>query len=896
MSVHTLAAPAEPGGVAPSDLLHIAEKAVELAQSRPQEARALALSVLRDAKLPKSAGAVAVAERALGQISTLLEDLGSAHEHLSRSIRYARTAGDRHGEAEARLSRAFCLAQEGLFKAAFVELDRAETEMSSSDRDMGRLHNQRALVWWLKGGYEQALPHFSRAAERSRRAADELNLVRVLINRGVVHGRLGSYAAAQRDLLHSEELAARLELPLLAAVIGQNLGWVAAQRGDVPLALRCYDQAERDYQPHCEDLGTLLLDRCDVLLGARLLSEATQTAERALTVFGEGGVATSIPEAQLYLAESTLLAEDASAARAHAQAAVDGFTRQRRAGWTALARYALLRARLLDESFEPAEGRRAALRVAAALDARGLHEQALDVRVVAARMALTAGKVALAKRELAAASSARKRGTVERRARAWHAEALLRLAGGERNRARSAVRAGLRILEEHREMLGATDLRAAASAHRVDLARLGFQMAIEDGRADEALSWVERSRAGLVRLRTARPPHDETLAQLLAQLRATLRDIEVAVRAGEKIAALRARQAQLERKIRDYCRSLPARDDGGPAPAAGVAALAERLGDRALVEYVVHDKSLYALVLVDGRAGVRRLGSAAEVAAAARILSMLLDRVARQLGSPARRQDNLDRLLRQARVIDDLVFAPLAEELGGRELVVVPTGPITSVPWSALPSCGGRPVSIAPSATVWHEAGAAQAPVSATTALVSGPGLPEAEPEVRRLAALYPHAQLLTGADASVARTLSAINGAAFVHIAAHGNFRADNPLFSALWLADGPLTVYDLEGTAVAPRNVVLAACDSARHTTHPGDDLLGLGAAFLSLGTQVLIASLVSLPDGQSTELMIDLHTRLRAGQHPATALAATQQRASTGDPETFAAAAGLVCFGAG
>jgi CHAT domain-containing protein len=167
---------------------------------------------------------------------------------------------------------------------------------------------------------------------------------------------------------------------------------------------------------------------------------------------------------------------------------------------------------------------------------------------------------------------------------------------------------------------------------------------------------------------------------------------------------------------------------------------------------------------------------------------------------------------------------------------------------------------------------------------------------VRKLGLLYPDGQLLAGADTTVERTVAALDGAALAHIAAHGDFRTDNPLFSALWLADGPLTIYDLEGMAVAPRTVVLAACDSARHTSQPGDDLLGLAAAFLSLGTTVLIASLVSLPDGQSSGLMLDLHTRLHAGQRPAAALAATQQQAADGDVHAFAAAAGFVCFGAG
>src|SRR4029077_4897881 len=102
---------------------------------------------------------------------------------------------------------------------------------------------------------------------------------------------------------------------------------------------------------------------------------------------------------------------------------------------------------------------------------------------------------------------------------------------------------------------------------------------------------------------------------------------------------------------------------------------------------------------------------------------------------------------------------------------------------------------------VWYEAAGFPAPPEhATTLLASGPGLPDSEIEVRELGQLYPQGRVLTGADATVERTLATLDGAALAHIAAHGDFRTDNPLFSALWLADGPLTIYDLEGIRSAP------------------------------------------------------------------------------------------------
>ena len=49
-------------------------------------------------------------------------------------------------------------------------------------------------------------------------------------------------------------------------------------------------------------------------------------------------------------------------------------------------------------------------------------------------------------------------------------------------------------------------------------------------------------------------------------------------------------------------------------------------------------------------------------------------------------------------------------------------------------------------------------------------------------------------------RVLGALDGAPLAHIAAHGTFRADSPLFSSLRMDDGPLTVHDFERLGRAP------------------------------------------------------------------------------------------------
>ena len=122
---------------------------------------------------------------------------------------------------------------------------------------------------------------------------------------------------------------------------------------------------------------------------------------------------------------------------------------------------------------------------------------------------------------------------------------------------------------------------------------------------------------------------------------------------------------------------------------------------------------------------------------------------------------------------------------------------------------------------------------------------------------------------AMVARVLDAIDGAAIAHIAAHGVFRADSPLFSSIRLDDGPLTVYDLERLHRGPRMLVLSSCDSGLAAPAGADEVLGLASSLIPLGTAGIVASVVPVNDLAVIPLMIALHRELRAGASLAAAL---------------------------
>jgi tetratricopeptide (TPR) repeat protein len=861
-----------------------AAEAVRLAaidSHRALELAGEARTALRSAPDPEAAPLV---ERALGLVGIELGRMPEAVRHLRRAVRLADAAGLDREAAEARLDLSAALVLHGRPESGLAEAERARAVLKGSAA--ARSLMRRALILQRRGHYREALDGYRQALAGLRRAGDREYEARLLCNRGVLHAFRGEFAAAEADLRRAERLHTEQGRPLQVAHIHHNLAWLAARRGDAPAALALYDRTDEEYRELGSDRGVLLQDRCEVLLSVNLVAESRETAEQAVAELERSHLDFDLPEARLTLAHAALLDGDPETAREQARRADRAFTRQRRCAWAALARAAALRAAWAAGERSPAL-LASARRTATELAARGWAAEALDARIIAGRVALELGRPGVAARELERAGAARRRGPVRLRVAAWHAEALLRAARGNARGARAAVGAGLRVVEAHRAALGATELRAQATAHAAELGAMGVRLALASGRARAVLAALERCRASTWDVRPPRPPLDPALAHDLAELRQVAGEIRTTVLDGGDPAPLLQRQRHLEGAVRR--RSHHARGAAG-APDLAIPApqrLIPRLGERALVDLIDSGGRLAAVTLAGGRARLWDLGPSAAAVRELATLSFALRRLALGTARPATASALAATATEAARRLDAIVLAPLARELDGRPLVIVPTAELHATPWPALASCAGRPLTVAPSATLWHRCSAPAVRAPGPPLLVAGPGLPEAAAEVRALRGQYPNAVCLVGEAATAAAVTEAFGRAGLAHIAAHGRFRGDNPLFSALDVADGPLTVYDLEAAGSAPDRLVLSACESALGTV-VGAELMGLLSSLFTLGTRTVVGSVVPVRDDQTRELMVRLHGRLRAGRSPAEALAACQ--AELPSASTF------VCFGAG
>lgn len=901
-----------------------ATRALEAVQSRPGDAARWARELLADPTC--TAAEQATANWALGRAWGELGQLDDARSAFEEGLRVALGTDQLEVAAEIRVSLASCLLHAGATTEALAELDAAEPDMRTNGAK-GRLVLQRGLISYHLGDLDESLARFDQADEYLALDPDKLSRIRLLVNRGVANTVVGHLSRAETDLVTARQLADELgNQVLLGAGTAQNLGFLASRKGDYPAALRWLADARAAY----EELGspqrvmvTLESDLCAVLLSGGLYRDAAGAAERAARIAARTGNRLAEAEARLLLARAHLGNEAPAEAERQATQAAQIFRVSERSSWAALAEYVALQAAARGSAASSPLFRRA-VTIAQHLAASGWRREALEVRTFAGRTALALGYLDEARAQLGQLAEVGNDGSSGLRATALLATATLHLADGDRAGAKAALSAGMAIVEEHRATLGSTELRAHASINAAELAEMGLELATEDGDPLEVLEWAERWHAGGLQRAPVRAEPDSPLARALGELREVHASVMTGTADPFDDVDPDQRIAALERRVRDLSRATAGRGTDGDVVWAGpdLDGLRRALTGTILVEYFSIDGQLHALVVADDELLVHSLGSLAEIGDEIRKLAAALGRLAYGASSWAS--------LLATRAAFDAVAAGLDERLMAKlalpdraDIVIVPTGPLQGMPWPALPSLAHRPITVAPSACLWAKPAGRRpppaptpgdpssnpAPVTAgsnpaaTTGarparalLVCGAGLPGGEAEIDNLRALYGDAVVLSGPAATVPAVTRAMGQADIVHLAAHGAFRADNPMFSSLGLHDGPLTVYDLEALTHAPTTVILPACDAARSSVRHGDELLGTAAALIQVGVRTVVAPVTVVPDSTVVPpLMAELHRLIRAGEEPARALCrARQSLEASHDDVELATATSFVAIG--
>jgi len=141
--------------------------------------------------------------------------------------------------------------------------------------------------------------------------------------------------------------------------------------------------------------------------------------------------------------------------------------------------------------------------------------------------------------------------------------------------------------------------------------------------------------------------------------------------------------------------------------------------------------------------------------------------------------------------------------------------------------------------------------------------------EVQAVAKSLPESELIVGAAATQAVLREKGGSSRLIHIATHGSFRQDNPMFSGIRLGDAYLNLYDLYQFRLDAELVTLSGCATGMNVVSPGDELLGLVRGLLFAGAHSLLLTLWDVHDRSTAAFMAKFYHRVSSGEGKALAI---------------------------
>jgi CHAT domain-containing protein len=363
-----------------------------------------------------------------------------------------------------------------------------------------------------------------------------------------------------------------------------------------------------------------------------------------------------------------------------------------------------------------------------------------------------------------------------------------------------------------------------------------------------------------------------------------------------RLSYLQAELHEREKKELEVTRQLHHRreSDAAPLQSFDVRQLQQQISENdALVEYTSLGDELLAFVVTSGRVHVvRNLASVAEIDTSLSALRFQIDSL--RFGAQSIRR-HLAKLTEKINVhlqrLYDQLIRPLEQTLEERKLIIVPQGGLHYLPFHALHDgvqylIEWCEISCAPSAAIFQQC-LKRGEHKLSRALLMGVAdeqAPRIVDEIRTLTKVFPNATALVEDEATIAALRQHSTSVDLLHLACHGQFRSDNPLFSALKLADGWFTVRDAYALKLDDALVTLSACETGANVVAPGDELIGLARGFFSAGARSVLLSLWMVDDETTDQMMVDFYEETRRGRSLSASLRAAQIKMLKERPHPF------------
>lgn len=851
--------------------------------------------------------ATAQSARALGHVLYLTGKHKSAIEEYEKALRIFEQTGREVDYARTISGALHSLIYDGQYERAF-KLGEAARTIFHAHKDrvrLARLDSNIANIYYRQDRFQEAIELYERAYGEFLQCGESLDIASVLRNLAVCYISLNDFPRAEETYRLARRHCEEHGFSLVVAEADYNVAYLHYLRGEYLRAIELYDQTrtlcatlgDRYHQALCD------LDESEIYLELNLTEGGTELAQDAFNAFTELGMTYEAAKAAAFSAIATSQQGRYKHALEIFDQARELFVKEQNELWPAL--IDLYKALVLYEAGENDDAEQLAATALEYFANSALPSKAALCELLLAAIELRVSDPEESRRYCSAALARLIHIDSPAVYQAYFMLGQAEEASGNTELARHAYEHAFRKLEDLRSHLGKEELKIAFLKNKLavyeGLVITSLAVSFNARAQREAFEYIEqaksRSLADLIAFRSSSLASREkdTVAPAMGEFRDLRQklnwtyhqiELEELNREGsspERIHHLRQLSRSYEdalvkafSRVQNVDREFASLQNAKTIPVEQVQRLLPE--NTQLVEYYTARNRFYVCLISRSDFKIVALGDVMPVREKLRLLQLQLakfrlgDDYTQPLEKPL-----LDATQAHLEELYLLLIAPVRDQLTAEHLVIVPHGFLHYLPFHALSDgqsylIDDFSISYAPSSSIFAVCQEKARPESEDHTLVLA--VPDARApyiaeEARSVASAMGDARLFMGEEATEEQLRTFGPKSRFVHIATHGYFRQDNPMFSSLRLGKSLLSLFDLYQLQFDAELVTLSGCGTGMNVVIGGDELIGLVRGLLYAGAQTLMVSLWEVHDQSTAEFMGDFYRNFKSSANKANAL---------------------------
>ncbi|MBI2150210.1 MAG: CHAT domain-containing protein [Acidobacteria bacterium] len=890
-----------PGSATQALIESISTKIRELLPRDPDLARVFAETSLHIASLVDTPVAWAYANRSRAQVLYTMRKSTEAEPFFDRAAQLfekAELSGEFGRTLVGQMDNLMYLSR---YEEALTLADRARAalEKANDTQYLSTLEIALGNYYYRLNQYNESLMHYDRAQKTLENTDNYLAIAAIGLNRAHVLTEMNRFDEAVQCFELTKEHCERHGMELWAAMADRGISHMHFMRGNYSTSLRILEQVRHKHEKldDARRVGLCDMDRAEIYLELNLFEDAVKNASRAFETFERLGNRYEAGKCLTYqgIAEFKLL-NDKDAEKAF-MSAREIFLKEGNEVWVAV--LDLWRAQLLIRQQQFSTAQELAQHSAEIFEKQQVPARAANARVLSAQSWLELEETAPALEEAQKALD-----EIEGYHAPWVSYQCFNTLGrlkelnGAVDEAERYYMKAIDELESLRGNIRLDELRMSFGRDKYQVYENIVNLKLGRGDFRAAFQFVERSKSRTLidllekNLETLWDPGDEESPRLqrIRKIReelnifyTRLNEAGATARSAVADTATKEEISRREQELVELLREVGSEKSGWATlqsmklpDVAEVQAVLRP--DEVLVEYYAIGDGFHAFIVGHNDFRIAwDLTTTLELRTSLKGLTFQLSKFHLQ---PAYVQSHAPLLLaaiqHHLRDLYRQLIAPIEEAVGDRSLVIVPHHVLHYVPFQALYDgehylVDSHDISYAASASVLKicREKNIQTMDEDLVLAVADEMTPYINDEVAALRELLPKARVFVGAEAREDKLRQYGPSAGKLHIAAHGIFRADNPMFSSLRLGDSWLNLFDIFNLQLGAELTVLSACETGMSAVWEGDELLGLARGFLYAGTPSLVVSLWTVNDRSTAQLMRRFYQELNRGLSKSKAL---------------------------